>query len=609
VDVAGFLARVSPFDTLEPAVLERAARGVRIEFFPAGSTILRQGGDPAEHLYIVRRGEVEVLDGDRLLDLLGDGEVFGDLSLFTGLGPTATIRAREDTLCYVIGLETARATFGTPGGLAFSYAALRRRLVRREESEPVDRSLVRVGSLIRRPPLLCEPDQSVRDAAIRMAAERVSCLLVPRPDGIGILTDRDLRSRVIAEGRSGDTRVGEVMTFPASVVADTSTAGEVLLAMLEGGFHHFPVVDAGGRLVGVVTDTDLMGLERQSPFALKSSVARARNPEEVAAAGRRVPDMVASLVDASADPVDVGHCVALITDAMTVRLIELAIEDIGPAPARWAWLAMGSQARREQALRTDQDHAIAIEHDDPVPEHVAGWFAELGERVTAGLEAAGIARCTGGAMAANPAMRRTLDGWLRAYDDWVRDTGAGGSILSSIVFDYRRVAGDLEVEAPLDDVVRRAKDSPLFLRHLSRRALDLRPPTGFFRHFVVEAKGEHTGKLDLKYGGLVIIGELARAWAVEIGSAIKETLGRIEAAAAAGRIDEETRTGLEESFRLLWKLRLREHVRAHRAGAPPEDFVEPGKLGELTRRELKEAFRIISNAQRELATELGVRSP
>jgi len=200
-----------------------------------------------------------------------------------------------------------------------------------------------------------------------------------------------------------------------------------------------------------------------------------------------------------------------------------------------------------------------------------------------------------------------LGQWAAAYRTWISDPSMQGSILSSIAFDYRRVAGPLPVEPVLDAAIAGAKDHPVFLRHLSRRALDLRPPTGFFRDFVVEEKGEHAGKLDLKHGGLVIIGELARAWAVAVGSTARGTLPRLEAAAAAGSIDEETRSGLAESFRLLWELRLHEHVRAHRAGEPPEDFVEPARLGELTRRELKEAFRIIAGAQKQLSAEVGVR--
>src|SRR6185503_14233858 len=145
-------------------------------------------------------------------------------------------------------------------------AATLRRMSEGRERRSIDGDLqrVRVGSLVRRPPLTFPPEGTVADAAARMARDRVSSLLIPLPDGLGIITDRDLRSRVLAVGRSPQTRVEDVMTFPARTVSADAMAAEALLAMLENGFHHFPVLDRGGELVGVVTDTDLMGLARQS---------------------------------------------------------------------------------------------------------------------------------------------------------------------------------------------------------------------------------------------------------------------------------------------------------------------------------------------------------
>ena len=143
--------------------------------------------------------------------------------------------------------------------------------------------------------------------------------------------------------------------------------------------HHFPVHGAGGALIGVVTDTDLMGLGRHTPFAMKSAIERATTADEVAAAGRDLPQLVVTMVRAHADPIDVGRVSALVVDAITERLIALAIDDLGDPPCAWAWLALGSAARHEQALHTDQDHALVYDpvlgEPDPDP-----WFADLAER-------------------------------------------------------------------------------------------------------------------------------------------------------------------------------------------------------------------------------------
>jgi CBS domain-containing protein len=187
------------------------------------------------------------------------------------------------------------------------------------------------------------------------------------------------------------------------------------------------------------------------------------------------------------------------------------------------------------------------------------------------------------------------------------DVGMEGSIYTSIVFDYRRVTGSLDVESHLDRVIASAAEHPQFLRHLARRALDHSPPTGFFRDLVVEEKGEHAGTLDVKHRGITIVTNLARVHGIAAGSTERKTIGRLRTATAAGRIDRETCAGLEEAFRLLWEVRLDHQVQCVRAGRPPDDFVDPQTLGPLTRRGLKEAFRIIERAQRMLAADLGVR--
>jgi CBS domain-containing protein len=608
MDIGGFLARHAPFDALDRPTLERIAGAVQVEFFAAGTVILEPSGEPAKHLYGVRAGEIEVLDGDgRLLDLRGEGESFGFLSVVSGGEPTARFRAHEDALCYLVPRDLAERVLGTPGGVSYVAGRIRSRLAGERSGEPAtDLRRRPVGTLVRREPVTCEGSTSVRDAARRMADERVSCLLVPGPDGLGILTDRDLRTRVLAARRDLGTPVREVMTAPARTVPWDTMAGEVLSSMLAEGFHHFPVVDGSGARIGVVTDTDLMGLERRSPFVLKSSIERSPDVESAVEAGRLLPSVVCELVDAAADPVEVGHVVGVVVDALTGRLIELAFAEIGEPPVPWAWLALGSEARHEQALHTDQDHALAYDPGDRPDAELDGYFAGLAERVTAGLEEAGIPRCRGDAMAVTPGLRRSLDGWRRALRGWMADPGVEGSVLTSIVFDYRRVAGPLDAAAALDPVVAEAPERyPQFLRHLAHRALDHRPPTGFFRDLVVEAKGEHAGRLDVKHRGIMIITNLARAYAIRAGRNEKRTLDRLHIAAGAGQISEQSKEALDEAFRLLWRIRLEHQARQVRTAEAPDDFVDPKGLGPIARRGLKEAFSIIAAEQQALAVDVG----
>ena len=188
------------------------------------------------------------------------------------------------------------------------------------------------------------------------------------------------------------------------------------------------------------------------------------------------------------------------------------------------------------------------------------------------------------------------------------DVGQEGSIFSSITFDHRRVSGPLDIEPTLHAVIAEAPDRyPDFLRHLARRALDGKPPTGFKRNLVVESKGEHAGRLDIKHGGVTIIANLARLYAIRAGRHEMSTLERLGAAEETGQITDEQRLALEEAFRLLWQIRLEHQVRQVRAGTEPDDFVDPAELGPIVRLGLKEAFRIIRDEQQRLATQVSYR--
>lgn len=610
VQVEAFLARYPPFDALPPEELRRVARAVQIQFFPAGSTILGRSGEPSAFLYVVRTGAVELVEDGRVLDLLLEGEVFGHPSLPSGLDPTSSVRAHEDTLCYLVDREVADVVLGTPSGLAFLSASLRRRAERAAEAralEEADPRMVPVGRLVRRPPVVCGPRTPVREAAGIMARERVSSLLVVGGPHLGIVTDRDLRSRVLAAGRDPGVPVEAVMSSPVVTVPAQATAEEVLLTMLEHGIHHVPVTDGTGSVVGVVSDTDLLGLERTGPFAVRSAIERAPDRERLIAEARRLPAVVQGLVEADVEPVHVGHAVAIAIDALTRRLLELAIDELGDPPGPWAWLALGSQARHEQALATDQDHGLAYEPGDAGPEEADRYFAALAERVTEGLEAAGIPRCRGGVLATNPAWRRTAAGWEAELRRWMTDPGVEGRVFTSIALDYRRVAGPLDVTGRLDEAIREAPRHPGFLRRLALTAVELRPPTGFLRDLVVEHRGAHAGTFAVKDSGLTPITNLARAHAVWTGAVVNRTLARLEVAVGSGRIDAELGTGLQEAFRLLWRVRLEHHARLIAEGAPPDDHVRPAEIGPVARRGLKEAFRTIERAQRLLSREMWLR--
>jgi CBS domain-containing protein len=377
--------------------------------------------------------------------------------------------------------------------------------------------------------------------------------------------------------------------------------------MYERGIHHVPVVADDGEPVGMVTDTDLLRLEQRTPFILKSELERAPTIDEAIEAGTRLGDMFVSLVQAQVDPLDIAHAVAVTIDTLTTRLLELAIDDIGDPPCPWAWLALGSEARQEQGLATDQDNALVVECGRDEFVEVDPYFQRLTTVVNDALERAGIPRCRAGVVASNPEWRGTLEAWEERFWGWIREPARTGRAFVGIAFDYRRVTGPLDVYPVLDDVIRRSAKEDQFVRQLAKLAVESGPPVGMLKDAVVHAKGKKARAFDVKDGGIAPITNLARVLAVESGVTENRTLRRLRAAAEAGRLERETREGLEEAFDLLWQIRVERQARAVEEGEVPDDSVRPEWLGPLTRQALRDAFQMIDGAQERLAAGLGLR--
>lgn len=593
MEITAFLRRYAPFSDLPDDRLTRVARSVEIVHFPEGTAMA-----PSGELHLIRKGIVEVLDGGALLDELGEGEMFGPTSLLIDDGPTVGFRVREDTLCYVIpGPVTGEILEMRRSLLAAGTRRLRADAVR-VVPEPGSR---RVGELVRRPVVTADPGTTIARAASVMADERVSSLLIPMRGSWGILTDRDLRSRVVAAGVDTEGAAETIATFPVRTVdAGMDTQG-ALSEMFAGGVHHLPVLE-GGRLVGVVTDSDLMGIGRDTPSALRSAIARAATPEELAEAGRGLPSLVTALVEVGADPLDVARTTALVTDALTERLFVMAVEELGDPPTAFAWLALGSTARLEQALTDHQHHALVFEGPGSDAD---GYLAQVAERIAAGLQAAGAPRGYGETMAVCPSMRQPLERWIEHVVGWITHPDPETALPPSTLFDVRRQVGDLDVVPPLDAALRRAVRDQGALARIGRRALERVPPSGFAGGLVVARLGAHAEGLDLRHL-IEIVTDLSRVWGLAAGTTTVETLRRLDAAVEAELLDPTVARELADTLRFLWEVRLRHHAQQHRAGLPPDDAVDPTVLGAVERGGLKEAFRVIRVAQRRLEADLGI---
>ncbi len=606
-EVVHFLAEHPPFDALEAGELERVAAAAEAEFHRAGATIFCQGAEPVSHLRVVRGGAVEIVFDGRVLDLLGEGELFGHSSMLSGLPTGFEARAGEDTVCYRIPADVAQEPLSRPAGLRFvarSLLDIRYEGGAAVATEPgVDPPLQPVGSLLRGVPVVCEPDTPIREAAELMTAAHVSAAVVNVGDSsLGILTDHDLRTRVVASGLTGDAPVSAAMSAPAYTCPPDRLGGDVLLDMLDRGFRHFPVVSATGTILGVIEEIDLVAAQTRSSFYLRRRIARAQTVDELIEASRELRPTVLAMHDAHVGAAEVAAVYSVVVDALTRRLLELSLAEIGEVGVEFAWLALGSQARREALPSSDVDSAIVWFGPDDAA--VKARLHALASTVVSQLEACGLRADEHGATASDPRFVRSLDSWQRAVRSWIDDPSQEKAVLLvSVLVDSRPVWG-VHTGTPVADTLRLAPSNPALLRLLARFALSHRPPTGFFRGLVVEPTGEHRGRLDLKQRGVLPIVDLARWAGIGAGVTSASTSERLRAAAGAGTLSETHARTLQDALTLITDLRVEHQVHQLRAGEEPDDFIDPATLTGLTRSYLREAFRAVASVQKRVAAEL-----
>ena len=375
-DIASFLGSHPPFDGVDADELARLAAMTEIETFPRGKTIFSEGTGPIEYLRVVRAGSVEILHGGHVLDLLGPGELFGHASMLSGLPTGFEARAAEDTLCYRIPADVISPLLARPDFLRFIARSIvsGRAATGPERAPPADPVQRRVAALIRTPPLLCSADEPIREAAKRMTAEGASAVLVRAGETLGIVTDRDLRSRVVAAGASPDAPLATIMTAPAYTVRGDVLGGDVLLDMLERGIHHIPVLSAAGEVLGVVDVDDLIAAEARQPFLLRRAIDIANTTTDLASAAAGLSPMIIALHDAHVAAEQIAAIRSVVLDALTRRLVELAVTEAGDPPAAFTWFALGSLARREAVPSSDVDSALAW-HDENAGPGVAAYMA------------------------------------------------------------------------------------------------------------------------------------------------------------------------------------------------------------------------------------------
>jgi len=615
-EIREHLCRYPPFDHLDEEWLERIAASVEVAYFRAGTEV-QVYGEPIESLRYLRSGAVEVYrhNGD-LYDRLSEGDILGHTGLLHNRRARFPAKAIEDTLLYLIPADLFDELCDRDDHFADFVELSGPRLKATVEQNERENELMvaRVRRLLSRAPVSIEETATVHEGARLMTEQHVSSILMLSPaeagderafegqEGghwrlTGILTDQDLRIRVLAAGRSADTPLADIRHPHLITIQSDETVYEAMLRMLRNNVHHLPVLHRR-RPVGVVHLSDIVRYETHSSLYLVSNIF---NQRSVKGLSRLMPDVRAAfvrLVDDGATSQMIGQAMSSIGRSLIRRLIEMAEADIGPPPVPYCFMVNGSMARDEQSISTDQDNALIID-DAFVPEEHDAWFAELARRVSDGLDACGYPYCKGGVMATNDQWRQPLAVWKRYFEEWISEPDPERLLHSSIFFDLDAVHGEERfVESLQDLVAERASASPLFLAALARNALSRTPPLGFFRTFVMEKDGRHNNSINLKRRGTAPLVDVIRVHALAVGSRAQNSFERLDDIVKANTLPAGQADKLSYALEFISMVRIRHQAHDLKHHHEPDNNIEPENVSDGERHNLKDAFQVLSNAQK-----------
>ncbi|AHF04935.1 cyclic nucleotide-binding protein [Marichromatium purpuratum 984] len=604
IEIQEFLAGRPPFDQLPEEALAQLPRRLQVRYVRRDSAFPPEDED-GPRLYILRRGAIELRnDDDELIGKLAEGDLYDLRCRDDSDRYRAT--AVEDTLVYALPCGELQALRERHAGFAEHFEQsisnrLRKALDVVRDTPPSGTGLmtVRVRSMINRAPISTGPETSIREAAGIMSEHRVSSLLIMEGEHLaGMITDRDLRSRCLAAGLPSERPVREIMTERLHSIEPDTLGFEALLTMTRLNVHHLPVIERG-RVMGLVSSTDLTRFQSANAVYLVGDIHRAESLETLVEIGSRIPELQVHLVTAGATAHQVGQAISTITDAITRRLLELAEAELGAPPVPYCWMVGGSQARREQSSHSDQDNALLLA-DEAGPEHDA-YFAALARFVNDGLHACGFIYCPGDVMASNPKWRQPLRIWHDYFATWIVKPEPLALMLASVFFDLRPLHDPASLFEPLQQrMLERTRANRIFIAYMAANALKYRPPLGFFRNIVLIHGGDHDHTFDIKHRGTVPIIDLARVYALSAGLTETNTRERLRAAAECGALSRDGAANLVDASEFISTLRMRHQAHQLRRGAKADNFLSPDELSPLERGHLKDAFLLINTMQESL---------
>ncbi|MGO2499294.1 MAG: putative nucleotidyltransferase substrate binding domain-containing protein [Vibrio litoralis] len=608
-EIQNFLAQFPPFDSLPEEKLAYVANNTEIAYYRENTPIIKFG-DHIKDLYMVRSGVVEIYRRKgELYNRLDEGDIFGQMGLLMNGKVRLPATATADSLIYCIPVDVFNELYETEDTFADfveieNHARLRQALSDNKNANDLTTS--KVKTLLTREAFSLDRHQTIQAAAKLMADESISALLIiddainidEENDNqvIGIITDRDLCTRVLAEGLDPSTEVSEVMSHELISLDHNAYIYEAMLSMLRCNVHHLPILK-NKQPIGIVEVADIIRYESQNSLLLVNQIYQQQNIDDLVSISEQVKDCFVRLVHEDANSHMVGSAMAVIGRSFKQRILELAEEEYGDPPIPYCFLALGSMARDEQLIVTDQDNAIIL--DNSYDEALHGeYFAKLSEFVCQGLARCGYHLCTGDIMATNPMWRMTRTEWEECFADWIDNPNPKALLNSSIFFDLDGVYGRVKWAESLNGfIVRRTRRNNKFLACLARNAINRTPPLGFFKGFVMEKDGRHNNSINLKRRGTAPLADLIRVHALAVGSRAQNSFERLDDIMEAGILPKGRAEDIQDAMEYISMVRIRHQALDVENEIEPDNNIEPDNMSDFERRNLKDAFQILSNAQ------------
>jgi len=608
-----FLSNIEPFSFLPEKEIKHIADLIQVELFNEKKILFRQGISRLEKIYILKEGTAErfyeAVDKKIVTDALHKGEVFGGISIL--LNESVAIRSLEiqdNTAFYTFpknvfislcdNYEDFKYYFTNIFGkrmLDKTYSNLIAK-ERSDSEQSIQFFSNSISSVIRRNILFCGANNSIKDAAILMKQHRCSSILIKQEGRfIGITTDQDFKNKVVAADLKISNPISDIMSSPLISISEHSSVFEAFIKIMKAGVKHLAVINNENDAIGVISNSDLINAQGNLPFLFIKEINEAVSYEEISKKQKQLPLSIYTLINEGAKAQNINNFVTAITDSILEKLIKFAIQEIGQPPVKFAFMVMGSEGRKEQTLKTDQDNAIIFEDvNEEELESVNAYFLKLGEHVCNMLDKTGYDFCDGDIMAKNPKWCQPVSIWKKYFKEWIYNASSKALLQISIFFDFRFGYGDIslvnDLRESLFDVLGNGKG---FFKYMAANTTHFRLPIGFFGNFIVESKGKFKNTFDIKKPMMLVV-DFARIYALQNKISATNTMERLELLYKKNVISESDYNDISLSYSYMMNLRFINQIHAIiNEGEEPNNNINPKKLSRIEQHTLKEIFKKI----------------